>query len=106
MRPDDAPLSEEERLERDRLRGGEREVEPRPVLVLAAALAAKANAGAPHVPREHLLEARRVHVPPKAKRRRRAPVPEARPAVLRIVPRVVPVALEVVHRLTARPRAR
>ena len=98
VRPYHPALAEDERLERDRLRGRQREVEPRPVLALAVSHPAKAKTGVKDVPREHLIEPHRVHVPPEAKRARRPPVPEARPPVLGVVPRVVPVALEVVHR--------
>ena len=49
------------------------------------------------VPREHLLEALRAHLTAKPKRRRPAPVPGARAAVLGVVLRVEPVFLEVLH---------
>ena len=91
-------LAEHEPFERDRLRRRERHVEPRAVLVRAVAPAPEPNVGVRDVAREHLLEAPRAHVPAKPERRRPAPVPEARPPVLGVVLRVVPVALEVVHR--------
>ena len=93
-----AALAKDEPFERDRLRRRERDVEPGAVLVRAVALAPQPDGGVRDEPREHLLETLRAHMPPKPERRRAAPVPEARAAVLGVVLRVVAVTLEVVHR--------
>ena len=98
VRPYHPALAEHERFERDRLRSRERDVEPRAVLVLAVAHPTEPKTSVRDVPREHLLEALRAHVPAKAKDRRRSSMPEARSSVLGVVLRVVPVALEVMHR--------
>ena len=68
------------------------------VLAHAVAHAPEPDVRPRHVAREEQLEPLRVNVSSKAELACEAPVPEARAAVLGVVLRVVPVALEVVHR--------
>ena len=70
----------------------------RPVLVLAIALPSETNIGARHVARGDALEAIRLDRPAQARQGSRPAVPATGLAVLRVVLRVVPVHLEVVHR--------
>ena len=103
VRPYHPAFAEHERFERDRLGRRQRDVESRAVLVLAVAHPTEPDVGVRDVPREHLLEAVRANVPAKAKDCRRSSMPEARSAVLGVVLRVVPVALEVMHRRLGGP---
>ena len=93
-----APRRVDERFERDGLGRREGDVHPGAVLVLAVSHPAEPEAGARHVAREQRLEALRPDRAAKPERGGELPVPGARPAVLGVAPRVVPVGLEVVHR--------
>ena len=88
----------DQRLQRDRLGRREGHVHAGPVLVLAVAKPPEPKVGARHVAGKHGLEAFRPDGSVQAQQRRRLAVPAAGLAVLRVVPGVVPVHLEVVHR--------
>ena len=93
-----APRRVDERLQRDGLGRREGHVYPGAVLVRPVAHPAEPDARARHVAREQRLEALGPHRAAKPERGGELPVPGARPAVLGVAPRVVPVGLEVVHR--------
>ena len=67
------------------------------MLVLAVAHPPEPDVGVRDVPREHLLEATRAHVPAEPERPGPAPMPTTRAAVLGVVLPVVPVFLKVLH---------
>ena len=88
----------DQRLQRDRLGCREGHVHAGPVLVLTVAKPPQAKFGAGHVACEDSLEASWIDPPVQAEQIRRLAVPAAGLAVLRVVPGVIPVDLEVVHR--------
>ena len=85
-------------LERDRLRGRERDVDTRAVLVLAVPGPAETDVGAGDVAGEDGFEGLWLDVTAKGEVACCRTVPEACPAVFGVVLRVVSVLLEVVHR--------
>ena len=96
----------DQRLQRDRLGRREGHVHARPVLVLAVAKLPEPEVGAGHVAGKDGLEAVRLDRPLQAQQRSRIAVPVAGLAVLRIVPGVIPIHLEVVHRRGGGAQAR
>ena len=88
----------DQRLQRDRLGCREGHVHAGPMLVLTVAKPPQAKFGAGHVACEDSLEAFWIDPPVQAEQIRRLAVPAAGLAVLRVVPGVIPVDLEVVHR--------
>ena len=89
------PVAVEQRFQRYRLGRGQREVEPRPVLVLPVTGPPEAGLCAGHITAKDALECLGRHLLRKAERRRALPVPEARPALARVVLRVIALALEI-----------
>ena len=93
-----------QRLHRNRLRRGERDVQAGLVLVLAFAQAPEAHSSAGHETLQHLRKALRFDRATQPERLRRLAVPAARIAVHRVVARVVPVGLEIVHGRVGAPQ--
>ena len=98
MSPDHAAVAHHQRLQRHRLRRRHGDVPAGPVLVLPLAHPAETQIRPGHVSRQHRFEARRTHMGPEPQLLRRVPMPEARLAVLGVVPGVVAVALVIGHR--------
>ena len=98
MRADHAAVADHQRLQRHRLGRREGDVPARTVLVPALAHPPEIDVGPRNPAGQHLLEERRPHMRAQALRLRRRAVPEARLAMLRVVPGVIPVALEIPHR--------
>ena len=98
VRAQNPPVAIEKRLQRDRLRRRQREVETRPVLALPVTRPAEPDIRARHMAEQNALEAPRRDMLRQAERPRRAPVPEARPALPRVVLRVVALLREILDR--------
>ena len=98
MRPDHPAVADRQRLERYRLGRREGDVPARPVLVPALTHPSEIDVGPRNPAGQHVLEERRPHMRVQAQRLSRLAVPEARLAVLRVVPGVIPVALVIHHR--------
>ena len=98
MGPDHPLVAHDEGLERNRLRGRERDVDARAVLVLAVPRPPQTDVGAGNMAGEDGFEGLRFDVTAKGKVAGRRTVPEACPAVFRVVLRIVSVLLEIVHR--------
>ena len=95
VRGDDPPVALEQRFQRHRLGRRQREVEPRTMLVLPVTRPPEADLRPRHVACQDALEALRRDMLRQAQRRRRLAVPEARPALPRVVLRVIPLARKI-----------
>ena len=98
----DALVAADHRHQRHRLRRGQGDVAPRPVMDAAVHLLAPEPTPAGNLAFEHPLERRRLDRPGKPERRSALARPGVRLLVGRIVLRVVPVLFEIAHALRGR----